>query len=136
MILTLRAAFSESLSHEVVPWNIRVLLVEPGVFRTNVFTSFLTPMQGLNPAYKGTVLDEALASMRGGSATRGGDPRKAARRIVQVITGNGLTDSQLRMTRLPLGTDCHIRGMAKLNAVAKNFEMFKEITLSTEWDSE
>lgn len=135
-ILKLQKAFSESLSHEVAHWNIRVLLVEPGVFRTNFFASFVTPAQGLNSAYKETTLDNVLTHMRGYHGKTGGDSKKAAKRIVDVVNGTGLTDSQLRMIRLPLGRDCYDRATAKLSAVADNLEAFKEITLGTGWDSE
>lgn len=109
------------------------MIVEPGVFRTNFFNSFTTPEKGLNPAYEGTVLDNTLTAMRGFHGTKGGDPIKAAQRIIEVVAGTGLDPSQRELIRLPLGEDCYTRAAKKLDSVKANLEAFKGIAHSTEW---
>ncbi|KAJ6011692.1 Short-chain dehydrogenase/reductase SDR [Penicillium canescens] len=45
---------SESLARELAPFNIRVLLVEPGSLRTNFWTAYVEPAAGVNKGYAGT----------------------------------------------------------------------------------
>lgn len=127
------SAFSESLALEVGPWNIRVLIVEPGVFRTNFFNSFTTPERGLNSAYEGTIIDNTLKAMRGFHGNKGGDPIKAAQRIIEVVAGTGLDPSQRELIRLPLGKDSYTRAANKMDSVKANLEAFKVIAHNTEW---
>ncbi|KAJ9256483.1 hypothetical protein DTO207G8_2486 [Paecilomyces variotii] len=55
-------ALSESLSVELKPFNIRVLLVEPGAFRTNFLGSHRLPAAGMNRDYEGTPMAAAMAT--------------------------------------------------------------------------
>jgi NAD(P)-dependent dehydrogenase (short-subunit alcohol dehydrogenase family) len=42
---------TESLFQEFATFNIRVLIIEPGGFRTNVLTAFVEPASGLTKDY-------------------------------------------------------------------------------------
>ncbi|HLJ88102.1 MAG TPA: oxidoreductase [Candidatus Angelobacter sp.] len=88
---------SEALAQEVKPFGIKVLIVEPGQFRTELAGSAMKHMPELE-AYAETVgaTRKFAASMHG---TQEGDPRKAARAIEQAI------DAPNTPLRLQLGED-------------------------------
>jgi NAD(P)-dependent dehydrogenase (short-subunit alcohol dehydrogenase family) len=103
-------AYSESLSAEVAPHGIRVLIVEPGAFRTALFGSAFRSMSPL-PIYEATVggTRKYVAESAGKQA---GDPVKAARAIIATV------HADTAPLRLPLGPDA-IEGIrAKLDRVA------------------
>ncbi|WP_062216579.1 SDR family NAD(P)-dependent oxidoreductase [Streptomyces sp. NBRC 109706] len=100
---------SEALSEEVRPLGVRVLIVEPGAFRTAFNGAISTPPP--LPDYAATVgpLRESLPGALDGQQP--GDPRKAADALLAVL---GLPDPPLR---LALGDDAFEAIRAKLAAV-------------------
>jgi NAD(P)-dependent dehydrogenase (short-subunit alcohol dehydrogenase family) len=90
-------ALSESLAAELAPFGVRVLIVEPGAFRTRLFGGAFRAMPEL-PGYEPTVGPiRAFAAQSDG--TQPGDPAKAARAIVDAVAAGTPT------LRLPLGAD-------------------------------
>ena len=114
-------AISESLSQEVAPLGIKVLIVEPGPFRTD---------------WAGRSANEATESISDYTATAGvrrtmirnysgkqpGDPVRAAAAIVQAV------EAQDAPLRLLLGKFALIRGREKVDALHKDFESWVEVT--------
>lgn len=90
-------AISETLADEVRPFGIRVLVVEPGQFRTNFAGQALRESQELT-AYR-DILRPYREGMRSGYGNEPGDPVKAAEAIVAAV---GDPDAPLR---LALGDD-------------------------------
>jgi NAD(P)-dependent dehydrogenase (short-subunit alcohol dehydrogenase family) len=89
-------ALSESLSTELAPLGIRVLLVEPGMFRTQFSSSVqYTPEI---PAYQATS-GELRRMVEGVTGKEPNDPAKAAAAIVKVL------DAENPPLRLLLGDD-------------------------------
>jgi len=88
---------SEALAQEVAPFGIKVLIVEPGQFRTNLAGDGMRHMPEIS-AYEQTVgATRAFAhSMHG---TQPGDPRKAA------VVIEAALKSEKTTLRLPLGSD-------------------------------
>lgn len=103
-------AYSESLSAEVAPHGIRVLIVEPGAFRTALFGTAFRSMPAL-PFYEATVggTRKYVAESAG---KQPGDPVKAARAIIATV------DAETAPLRLPLGPDAIDGIRAKLDRVA------------------
>lgn len=131
----MNSALSESLSAGLKPFNIRILLVEPGAFRTNFIRSHKTPAAAMNKDYEGTPLAASMAFWDTFAGKQPGDPVKAVSRILDVIQGSGLGENKTHLLRLPLGSDCFARIQEKLDAVRQNLEDMKEIALSTDVDS-
>ncbi|MDX3075398.1 oxidoreductase [Streptomyces sp. MI02-7b] len=89
-------ALSESLSSELAPLGIRVLIVEPGMFRTKITKNMVLAPE--NPAYAATSggLRQMVAGVEGNEP---GDPAKAAAAILEVL------DAEHPPLRLVLGGD-------------------------------
>lgn len=116
-------ALSESLAAEVAPLGLRVLIVEPGEFRTQLFGAAFRTMPEL-PAYAPTV-----GAVRGWAAARAGkqagDPVKAARAIVDAVAAGAPN------LRLPLGADAVQNIRAKLAQVAGDVDRTEAVAVGT-----
>lgn len=88
---------SEALAQEVAPFGIKVLIVEPGAFRTNLQGAAMRDMP-LIDAYQ-THVGPTRAALRGLSGTQEGDPAKAAHAIELVLSAPKMP------LRLQLGDD-------------------------------
>ncbi|OJJ45880.1 hypothetical protein ASPZODRAFT_17314 [Penicilliopsis zonata CBS 506.65] len=126
--------FSEALAEDLASFNIRVLLVEPGAFRTNFLGAAQFPAAGLNPAYRDTIVDKGLQAFRDADGKQIGDPAKAAQRIFEVVDGSGMAEGKAGLLRLPLGKDCLTRARTKIDGLLRNLEEMEEIALSTDCD--
>ena len=89
---------SETLQAEVEPFGIRVLIVEPGAFRTGLFRPDAAYLSDEMPEYADTV-GPTRAYVRDGHLEQPGDPVKAAAAIVAAL------DSDEPPLRLVLGED-------------------------------
>jgi NAD(P)-dependent dehydrogenase (short-subunit alcohol dehydrogenase family) len=89
-------AFSEALSSELAPLGVRVLLVEPGMFRTKIASNMVLAPE--NPAYQASSggLRQMVAGIAGNEP---GDPAKGAAAIIEVL------DAENPPLRLVLGGD-------------------------------
>ena len=79
-------AISEALRYEVAPWNIQVVLVQPGVVRTDLIFGGLTIGSALKEGrsvYQGPG-DAMIAGLRGGADRRQG-PRTIASTIADLV---------------------------------------------------
>ncbi len=73
--------YSEALSHEVRQFNIKISLIEPGFFKTNLHHA---ASQGTHVLVDYQALREAVESAVKQAILQGGDPEKVARTIVSV----------------------------------------------------
>ncbi|MFJ2739268.1 oxidoreductase [Streptomyces sp. NPDC087440] len=87
---------SEALADEVRPYGIKVLVVEPGAFRTGLFGAFSAsePMAEYEESAGAT-----RRMVESAAGTQPGDPAKAALAIRQAL------DAEVTPLRLPLGDD-------------------------------
>jgi NAD(P)-dependent dehydrogenase (short-subunit alcohol dehydrogenase family) len=90
-------ALSEALADEVAPRGVRVLIVEPGAFRTELMGSRMHRSREL-PAYAETS-GRTRAAAAAADGTQPGDPRKAAAAILAAL------DSPDAPLHLALGAD-------------------------------
>jgi NAD(P)-dependent dehydrogenase (short-subunit alcohol dehydrogenase family) len=119
---------SEALALEVAPFGIRVLIVEPGAFRTEFNAGALRTMP-LMAAYK-----DPLNNIRGMIATmhgaQPGDPAKAARAVVQAL------EAEHTPLRLQLGADSIGAVRAHAKQLLKDLATWERVGAETALDSE
>ena len=124
---------SEGLAREVSPFNIRVLLVEPGAFRTQFLSSFQSPQAGINPAYEGTPVGNTLKYMAGLNGTQKGDAEKGVAVIFDVVMRSGVAEGMGEgVLRLPLGSDCVGRYEKKVEAMRGDLEAVRGFVVGLE----
>ncbi|MFO1147559.1 MAG: oxidoreductase [Alsobacter sp.] len=88
---------SEALAQEVAPFSIKVLIVEPGAFRTAFAAEALKHMP-VDDAYR-DIVGGTRAFAKGMNGTQDGDPAKAAAAIDHVL------QADVTPLRLQLGAD-------------------------------
>nr|WP_107903232.1 oxidoreductase [Streptomyces chartreusis] len=118
---------SEGLADEVAEFGIKVLIVEPGSFRTSLFET----------GRAGTSTDSGLYSkvsqtrgfVSGGDGTQPGDPAKAAALILAALEAE---DTPLR---LPLGDDGVDAVLGHLDQVRTDVATWEKRTRATAFDN-
>ncbi|RSZ45950.1 MULTISPECIES: oxidoreductase [unclassified Variovorax] len=118
---------SEALAQEVAPFGIKVLIVEPGQFRTQLAGSGMRHMPVIE-AYQPVVgaTREFAHSMHN---TQAGDPRKAAMAIEKAL------DAEHTPLRLQLGDDSVDAVRAHAQAMLKDMEAWESVSRSTNFDA-
>ncbi|MGO4606374.1 oxidoreductase [Variovorax sp. 2RAF20] len=118
---------SEALAQEVAPFGIKVLIVEPGQFRTQLAGSGMRHMPVIE-AYQPVVgaTREFAHSMHN---TQAGDPRKAAAAIAKAL------EAQHTPLRLQLGGDSVDAVRAHAQAMLKEMEAWEAVSRSTDFDT-
>lgn len=122
-----RPGLSESLAVELEPYNFRVLIVEPGAFRTNFLGAYK-----LNAAWS---LEE-VQGMAGQSAGRRGKGCCAYRRggVLQRFGMRCVEGCEGQGCGLRLGPDCVERYEIKLEKFKMDLENGRQADLSTNVD--
>lgn len=117
--------FSEALAAEVAPMGVKVLIVEPGAFRTG-FSGGLVESQAF-PEYQATV-GPTREMIKGIDGTQPGDPTKAAEAILTAL------DAEDTPLRLPLGADAVEGIRAKLDTVRHEINEWSGVALTTAFE--
>ncbi|MDK1489998.1 oxidoreductase [Sinorhizobium sp. 7-81] len=114
-------ALSEGLSKEVEPLGIKILIVEPGPFRTDwAGRSAGEATVSIND-YEDTA-GAVWRRIRDYSGKQPGDPERAARAIVMAVNA---AEPPLRLL---LGREALAGARAKLDALRKDFDAWAEVT--------
>ena len=116
---------SEALADEVRGFGIKVLVVEPGAFRTNLFGA--KSASGEISAYSDTV-GQTRSMIQSGNGTQPGDPAKAAAAILRAL------DAERPPLRLPLGADAYELIETHLNGVRAELSEWEAVTRDTAFD--
>ncbi|MYW01608.1 oxidoreductase [Streptomyces sp. SID3343] len=118
--------FSEALADEGAAFGIKVLVVEPGAFRTALFggASASTEID----AYADTV-GATRRMVAAGDGLQPGDPAKAAAAIVAAL------DAEVTPLRLPLGDDAVDAVVGHLDAVRAEIATWEKVARDTAFDA-
>ncbi|KAF2093260.1 dehydrogenase with different specificitie [Rhizodiscina lignyota] len=131
-------ALGEGLALQLKPFGIRLLIVEPGLFRTNwLVSSYATPAKGLGDDYVGGPVDSALSHYPTIHGTQEGDPAKAAKVIIDVATGtgSGAAEDIKGCLRLPLGGDAMDKAREYVDKFTKDLDIIDKVARSTAFDN-
>lgn len=117
---------SEALAEEVAPFGIKVTVIAPGQFRTNFMDKgSMTYAENRISAYG---LDEAEKMWTNYSGQQIGNPQKLVKILTEIVE---LENPPLRLL---LGTDTFQLIKEHREKEAKEFEDWKSVTLSTDFD--
>lgn len=120
---------SESLSKEVGPLGIKVLLVEPGPFRTDWAGRSTSRTEVQIDDYKTSVGDRMAASLQG-SGKQKGDPIRGSEAIIKAV------ESDAPHLRLLLGEMAYKLANEKAEALKENFSAWKDLSFSADFPQE
>lgn len=121
-------ALSESLSHEVGPLGIKVLIVEPGAFRTDWPGRSMIESPVIIDDYAETA-GKRRAATRAVSGSQPGDPKKAAQAILNAVK------AEQTPLRLLLGASALKVAKARMETLKAEFEALAEVTTSVDFES-
>jgi NAD(P)-dependent dehydrogenase (short-subunit alcohol dehydrogenase family) len=121
-------ALSESLSAEVAPLGIKVLVVEPGPFRTDWAGRSANEAPTTIADYRETA-GVRTAMIRSYSGNQPGDPVRAAKAIVKAV------EAPNPPLRLLLGKPAQGLARGKLESLRKDFEDWAELAASADFPS-
>jgi NAD(P)-dependent dehydrogenase (short-subunit alcohol dehydrogenase family) len=117
---------TEALAAEVNPLGIRVLLVEPGAFRTNFFGDRIHQSTAIEDYGRTVGPNRELVLDVGGQP---GDPAKAAQAILTALTAPAMP------LRLPLGADSVTEIRAHLELVRRDVDAWESTSVATSFGS-
>jgi NAD(P)-dependent dehydrogenase (short-subunit alcohol dehydrogenase family) len=117
---------SESLSKEVAPLGIKVLVVEPGPFRTDWAGRSLKKSSRQIPEYAETS-GAFRERIEGGSGKQVGDPIRAGEAIIKAL------ESENMPLRLVLGAIALERARIKMEQLRREIDAWEETTLSADY---
>ncbi|MER6051387.1 oxidoreductase [Streptomyces sp. NPDC001793] len=120
---------SEGLADEVAPFGIKVLIVEPGAFRTNLFGKGSAHFSREHPAYAEKV-GATRRLVQDGAGTQPGDPVKAAAAIRLAL------DAENTPLRLALGGDAVDFLVGHLDSVRSELALWEKVSRGTDFDTQ
>ncbi|NTS30533.1 SDR family NAD(P)-dependent oxidoreductase [Phyllobacterium sp. BT25] len=118
-------ALSESLSKEVAPLGIKVLIVEPSGFRTDWAGRSANEVPETMEDYR-TTAGARLDMLRKVSGNQPGDPVRAAKAIVQAV------EAENPPLRLLLGKEALENARKKIGELARDFDAWAEVTVGAD----
>ncbi|HZC77431.1 MAG TPA: SDR family NAD(P)-dependent oxidoreductase, partial [Ktedonobacterales bacterium] len=118
--------YSDVLAEEVAPLGIKVIIVEPGGFRTHWTGGAAGTTVAVGPDYEQTVGAWVLRhAQRNGHET--GDPAKAAQALIHIV------DEPNPPRRLLLGSDAYRSAQADSQARIDEAQRWSQLTQSTDF---
>jgi NADP-dependent 3-hydroxy acid dehydrogenase YdfG len=119
-------ALSEAMSQEVVPLGIKVLIVEPGPFRTDFAGRSINMSKTVIEDYDQTAGERRRAT-HARNGRQQGDPVRAAQAIIDVV---GSPNPPLRLL---LGAPALESARRKLDSLRADFDAWEETTLGADF---
>jgi NAD(P)-dependent dehydrogenase (short-subunit alcohol dehydrogenase family) len=77
---------SESMAYELEPFGIKVIIIEPGVIRTNIFNSVVVAKKSQDPNSPYTQITQKVASAFEGMMKNASSPELVAKVVLEAVT--------------------------------------------------
>ncbi|KAJ6473633.1 hypothetical protein C8R47DRAFT_1179345 [Mycena vitilis] len=127
-------ALTETLSTELAPFDIRVLLVQPSAFRTRM----VRLAENYNLSNRIPVYDKVREANMGAYAARdgqqAGDPDKAMEAVVDVVKGEGAARGKPWPGYLLLGKEADRDVRAKCKLMTDHLDEWKEVVNGVDFE--
>jgi NAD(P)-dependent dehydrogenase (short-subunit alcohol dehydrogenase family) len=120
---------TESLAHELAPFGVKVMIVEPSSFRTDFHGRSMHTTPTVIDGYAGTQAGDINKLLVNYDGNEKGDPQKGVKAILDAL------DSPDMPLRLVLGADAVAAIEAKTAVVQKEVAAWKQVALATAFDS-
>ncbi|KAH8120770.1 hypothetical protein FP744_10001443 [Trichoderma asperellum] len=122
---------SEALANELSPFNIRIIIAEPGAYRTSFMDTLTFPEAGLGQ-YSDTPAAKMLELTKDMRHRKLGDVAKAAEVLLSVILGTGPAAAEdiKKCLRIPMGQDCWPLAKKEAEAWLKELATIETISMS------
>jgi len=121
------------LKSELSEFGIKVLLVEPGAFRTEGIHNQQYYLDNKIPAYD-TLRRRGLDIFAGVPGKERGDPNKAVDAIIDVVRGEGVAKGRPWPEYLILGNDAEHDVRSKINKILTSLDSFADVTRGVDFD--
>ncbi|EXJ96380.1 hypothetical protein A1O1_01506 [Capronia coronata CBS 617.96] len=128
-------AASQACSPEVAQFGIRILIAEPGAFRTGFghanAAKYMIPSQDYSSPHP---VGQRLDHIQRLPGLAPGDPDKAARIMFEAATGEGDAGSLIKengILRVIIGPDCWKRVDEQVNELRRTADLLKTVAAST-----
>jgi len=118
---------SESLDQELRPLGLRVIIVEPGPFRTDFLGRSMTLAARLIADYEQTAGQRRIYR-DSNDGRQAGDPARAVEVILRAV------DSDAPPLHLPLGPVAHGVVDRKLASLREDVDAWRRISIATDFD--
>lgn len=116
---------SEALADELAPFGVRVLIVEPGPFRTDFLGRSIRMAVREMPEYAASSRRKYRA---GNDGRQAGDPDKAIAVFLHAV------DADTAPLHLPLGPAAHAIAERKLASFRRDIDAWRDITIATDFE--
>ncbi|MFF1842958.1 SDR family NAD(P)-dependent oxidoreductase [Streptomyces sp. NPDC058217] len=118
---------TDALRHEVAPFGIKVLAVEPGAFRTHAYASFADEAVSETVDAYLPLIQSVRSSMIEQSGKQPGDPHRGVRAVVDAM--NSATPPR----RIVLGADGYAAVQGQLTDMAAELRAFEAASRSADF---
>ena len=130
---------SEALAAELAPFGIRVVILEPGTFRTGLVSKPGVLGSGvLGEHYQSSAVGQTRAFIQAlvekEEELVAGDPRKLGNVVVEIVDKVGRGKGLEQVLRVPLGTDAFAMIDGKIASMQKELSMTRSLANSCNYD--
>jgi short chain dehydrogenase len=123
---------SQAFTKELAPFGIRVLVVQPGAFTTNMMNAVTMTEKDASVNYPGTIVEKMVDVFRTkGEFKAPNDVEKGCQGIFEVVTGTGRGEGKERHLRLVLSKDIGQRTVEQMKKNSDALEAFRDIWENT-----
>ena len=129
-----KSGLGETLSVELAPFSIKVLIVAPGSFKTEGIYGHKFFTSNSIPAYD-ELRDIAMKRFSAVAGTQKGDPNKAMEAVVDVVKGEGKAKGRPWPLYLALGDDADEGIRQKSTKLLRHVDEWGDVVRSVNFDT-